>query len=747
MFAPQTSLIGIHFRSHIDDWFSLRPNVDIVWSPLLRTLEGNTRTARSVSFSLDSRFVASGSNDGSIKVWSADTGQCLHTLKGHKGHVSSIAISHDSQTIYSGSEDGSVRVWSVTLGTCERILFEGLASVTDISLSLDGLLASVSVDWTLRLWNSSGTLRQVLKTPSGPPGPYGPLLSVDFSQDKTLVVASSDKGYLFIWNVETGLLVGQMFAKASDVHAVVFSPDSTRIAATSADGVRLWTRATHDDDGWSSTKQELRATWTVWALAFSHDAQWLASAGSEGEIRVWDLKSGVNIWKCDSTCRHLRSIAFSPSSNVLATGGTDATVQLWAVDLGGARQEQAQASVSYMSMYVSPNKKIAVTTSRQGDLHLWSTKTGTRLTFEGLTYHATTVCFSPDSNYMAAVDFHGDVQIVSCVSRRVYRTLPRGYNFSQIAFSLDSLSLLTTNKECIVNSWGLDGRLDQPLRVIKDISPSVTWLGFSPDASMVLAYAEDTRAIHIWSVSTGAHHRTITVDGDLERYSVKGIMLSPGSKFIAAVLSSSVLAVWDVETKMLKRLFRYDLVRRRGQPTYQTCVTFSPDCTLIALSSEEIVRVWSLDSRRSVRSFRMGHYSHPITFSPDNATLHTGAGSLLLPGQQTDLLPLSSSPPPLELEGLAIHRPFAQSVVRTRLDGRIGYGISHDNSWITYNGHRCLWLPVEFRPEQSFISGELVILASGRGRFAIMRFHSSESVKSAPTSLPPPQSDMMRRAA
>lgn len=218
---------------------------------------------RSVCFSPDGKYLATGAEDKVIRIWDLSTRRITKYLKGHEQDIYSLDFFPDGSRLVSGSGDRTVRIWDLNSGasTLTLSIEDG---VTTVAVSPDGkLIAAGSLDKTVRVWDSStGFLVERLDSENeAGTGHKDSVYSVAFTADGSEVTSGSLDRTVKLWSLKQIGNDSRATAPSKNVTAcevtyvghkdfvlsVCSSPDTQYILSGSKDrGVIFWEKKTGD---------------------------------------------------------------------------------------------------------------------------------------------------------------------------------------------------------------------------------------------------------------------------------------------------------------------------------------------------------------------------------------------------------------------------------------------------------------------------------------------------------------------
>ncbi|KAG5862261.1 hypothetical protein JTB14_016743 [Gonioctena quinquepunctata] len=258
----------------------------------------------------DSSMLAVGFNDSIVKVW---------TLVPQK--LKAMKSAEQLEDVNVEAEDVLVRMMDERSGETSRTLCGHSGPVYSVSFSPDRtLLLSCSEDTTIRLWSLQiWTCLVVYK------GHMFPVWDVKFSPLGYYFASTSYDRTARLWATDHYQPLRVFAGHFSDVDCVQFHPNSNYIATGSSDRrVCLWDCTTGNHVRLMTGHKS-----PIHALAFSICGRHLASAGTDCKVLVWDLSHGHLVAELSGHAKTIHCLSFSRCGNILVSGGLDCNVKVW----------------------------------------------------------------------------------------------------------------------------------------------------------------------------------------------------------------------------------------------------------------------------------------------------------------------------------------------------------------------------------------------------------------------------------
>ncbi|AFY40426.1 YD repeat protein [[Leptolyngbya] sp. PCC 7376] len=569
----------------------------------IRTLEDHEAPIYEMEFSPNGKFLLSGSEDFTARLWDPETGELLRTFEDHDNSIYGVSFSPDSQIIATASVDGTVNIYSVE-GQLLQTLEIDLENY-DVSFNADGsAIATASEDGILRFWDLEGELRNEVEahengistvafSPKGDLVATGSwdqtakLWTIDgesvvtlqghtdevnhlfFSDDGEFLVTTSYDNLAKVWSRE-GELLHTIRGHEDGVLGVAISKDSSTVKTTSLDGTaRVW-----DISSLPNVKTFEDQTADIFEVEFSPDEKWIGSAGDSG-ARIWDLEGNL-ISDLDGENNAMRDLAFSQDGRYLATGEENGVVKIWE--------------------WTGDNFKLVQTVQNEDAGKMRA------------------IAFHPEGKYLATAGDGVTVQLWTLDGESVFVSEVADWTNS-IAFSPDGEFLISGGWDQMISLWDLEGNLLNSWEAHPD---SINGLAFGNDAQTIISASNDQTA-QIWQLDGASGSPTLTVNHGAE---VNKATLSPDGKNLITVGGQTV-KFWDLEGRLLQTIAAHnDIIYGFALSSDgKQFVTGSYDSTARLWSyqpkvSEKATEIWQLDLNALV-DHACGVARNYLTFNPD----------------------------------------------------------------------------------------------------------------------------------
>ena len=617
-----------------------RPRTDLRGDPLppgafarlgtSRFLHG--ANIRSLAYSPDGRVLASSGDDALIHLWDPTTGKELKRLDGHKGPVWTIAFSPDGDRLASGGNDCTIRIWRVASGKEVRRLGPLQSDVTSIAFVRDGNhIFSGEQGGTVALWDIG---RAVETRRIRGPGmrlsrialaSEGAILAVgSFDEPTTLYDVSSGRKMFQLADATPSPMPGRpgpaRGRQPVGACSLTFSPDGRMLATASTDGkVRIWETVSGNERSAVGGQRGI-----TFAVAFSPDGKQIAGSPVMNLARpfIWDVATGSARGGGELYGNCGEAIRFSPDGKTIATGGWSSRIQLWDAAAG---DELSVSSGSSPIEVVSfrPDGGSVLTGHDDGTLREWDTDRGRPLRnipAHRSPYACCALSYSGDGKSLLTVGNDGRLVTWEAGSLRKLREFGgKDILFENAVFSKDGNITAIGNPRAasVSRCYTLPtlkevGPLEIPPRMYAHffMSPRSRFIAWRP-------WANGESELRVWS---GTSATPLSVFRCLHVRDASGLAFSQDERLLAVQGADKALHIYETATAKERS-------RLQGKGEDVMALALSSDCGLLAAGGRNgTVYVWELSDGKQLCCL-MGHtqWVHSLAFSPDTKKLISGS--------------------------------------------------------------------------------------------------------------------------
>ena len=696
-----------------------------------------------LAISADSHWIAVGTQDGTIWLWTLASGGTTKPpieLRGHSGAVRSVAFSSDSQKLAAGGQDAQILLWDLSKGgpVADRGPLSGPSQpITMVRFSPDGRwLVSAGFMAQAWRWDLRGNA-----SPATLSGHTALIRDLAISPDGHWLLTASEDGTLRRWDMraaDPAASAAVLSGHEGIVTGLVITPDSLQAISGSIDGtVRVWDLAAEQP----TELLRLPVGFAVEGLAMSADGRWLVAADHGVQTEHWDLRaSDVAASRAPLEGRVGKPIfsVHQGDEDVLFAAGSDFSLRSW--QLGSAGVSAGTVLLGHESQPLglegSADGRWMVSAGVSGDIRLWDAATFSP---------AIPLDLAPDGAATQATSIDGRLALVSTgltIALHDLRTSDPRRPAMVLPAAVDQVMRLVASADRWLAWSGNDGRVEladltapshsSAIRELRGPGAGLTDLTLSTNGRWLAGV--NSEGLILWSIGSDGETTELdidlplvggnslafrpdgqllavgTIDGEIMAVNLDGtgrlappldptpreafdaverLAFSPDSQLLAALFrpsgaSGAVLRLWRTAQPQVA-LIEYAL---EGD-TQLNALSFSPDGRWLAAGgSDHLIQLWDLqDTGEAPRRTSLGGHEgtvNDLAFSPDSQRLASA-------GEDGTLRIWSIRDPAEQSRPLVLQRSSPPLLAPAPLTQVI---VSDDGRWLVglrYDGKAELW--------------------------------------------------------
>jgi WD40 repeat protein/transcriptional regulator with XRE-family HTH domain len=537
--------------------------------------QGSSGWIGAVAFDGDGKLLVSGGFDKVVRLWHMKDRAVAHRWNEHSDAIRSVDISEDGEWVASGSKDRSVYLYSTSTKAATR-LGEHESGVRAVKFSSDGRwLASSGEDKAVMVWDLRNLGTSVpLHRHSGIVRP------VAFSPESTWLASAGHDGLIILWHLVDGAGERPRWTyfttlknrNLAPVMALAFNPsDPTRlISGDSSYNIVIWDIRTHLTGERPPKEAEaiqicLPAPHTqpVRAIAFDRRGTRFVTGGEDQSIRFWNTQGDHCLRVIQGYVDAILCVATSHDGRWVATGHQDHNVYVWdaeklATTYEGEQGERIKPCFSLKehngevwAVDFHPHEPYLISSAGDGSVILWDLRSQDRTPTTLSGDHASAVRaahFSPDGKRLATGDDGGrllfwDVNLRLSLIQQRGKALEHEDGVRSVAFSANGQYLASGSEDRGVRIWSVD---DQSLQAQHHEHKSEVWaVTFGAEHACVYSAGTDG-SIYKWRWVEQNHPEEFGQSMAV-RERIYALALTPSGRYLAASGEERNIYIWDLE--------------------------------------------------------------------------------------------------------------------------------------------------------------------------------------------------------
>lgn len=604
-------------------------------------LHGHALNINDFSFSSDGKRLVSISDDSTIRLWDAELGTLIWTIKHGRMFANLVVITPDASMVIAAFGEGLLVAWDVE--TCNAKWEIELKSFFDLEYDIFPVSMAISPDGKKLVISSTEGDVYIIdfeKEETSSVKLDSCVVSLEFCRDGKMLVAASFSGFT-IWDFENDCQsqndVDEEAADIIDNVYATFSTDGKRVAFFVGSPIfsQIFVYDIETDSQIQTFKKEYdfklgsaETKGSIVYISFCDKDESILSVSNDGEVKIWDIKTGQEIECCNLLVSKVNKAIFNASSNYIAM-----IVNQNNILVRGLRYIHVEKTIltkedsKLGTIAYSPDGKYILAGTllyEKGDLAIWDVNSGQMVCeLVGHTDRIWSASYSQNGKHILSASYDGTVRVWNSQTGEIIRILDavdavdEETAFTSAAFSPDGTQVVAATYNGYIVIWDIVSGLI--IRKFRHSINQVWSVAYSPDGAIIVSASLD-RDLKEWDSKTGT--LICTLVGHTKN--VTKCIFSPNGKYIASASEDNSIIIWNAnagskartlgmssqnanqnmddnnECSAANQLLNYAnfLGMMGGEKTVHKTIksiSFSPDSRFIAsVSSEGEMMVWDV---------------------------------------------------------------------------------------------------------------------------------------------------------